>query len=68
MKNFEDFKKSMPVEKINDIFNARLDKIAKAEKKVTFEDATEQLIWNQRHQMIGTIFDLLEEYHNWLNA
>ncbi|MCM1286285.1 MAG: hypothetical protein NC213_08015 [Acetobacter sp.] len=67
MKDFEDFKDSISNEKLNQIFNSRLTKIKEYEKELEFEDETENMIWFQRCQTVGLIFDFLEEYHNWLN-
>ncbi len=68
MKNFEDFKETMSDEKITQICNSRIQKIAEIEKTLDFEDSVDEFVWQQRSQMIGFIFDFLEEYHKWLNG
>ncbi len=68
MKDFKDFRNSLSDEKILEICNSRVEKIAKAAKDIEFDDSNERFIWSQRSQMIGFIFDFLEEYHKWLNS
>ena len=67
MKDFKDFKDSISNEKLNQILNTRIEKLNEMEKKHTFEDPIEGLLWRQRSEAFGFIFDLLEEYHKWLN-
>lgn len=67
MKDFNDFKNSLSPEKVTQICNDRIKKIVEKEKEIDFEDSGEKLVWFQRSQTIGLIFDFLEEYHNWLN-
>lgn len=67
LKNFNDFKDSLSPEKVTQICNKRVKKVAEKEKEIDFKDAGERLVWTQRSQTIGLIFDFLEEYHNWLN-
>ena len=68
MKDFADFKNSMTSDKIADIIDARIEIVSEREKDITFENATDRLVWNLRSHTVGMIFDFLEEYHNWLNA
>lgn len=68
MKDFADFKNSMTSDKIADIIDARIDIVSEREKDITFENATDRLVWTLRSHTVGMIFDFLEEYHNWLNA
>lgn len=68
MKDFKDFKESMSDEAINQILNSRIKRMSEASETIEFEDSTEEFVWQQRAQIIGLIFDFLEEYHKWLNS
>ena len=67
MKDFKDFKDSISNDKLNQILNTRIEKLNEIEKEHTVEDPIEKLLWRQRSETFGFIFDLLEEYHKWLN-
>ena len=68
MKDFQEFRDSFSDEKIKEICISRIEKVSKEEETRTFSDSVDRLIWMQRRQTIGFIFDFLEEYHKWLNA
>ena len=67
MKDFNDFVDSFPEEKLNQICNSRMEKIKQAENKLEFKDEFERYNFLQKNQIVGLIFDFLEEYHKWLN-
>lgn len=68
MKDFKDFKATLPTEKITEIVNSRIEKVNKAVDNLNLEDPTEEYLVTQRSQIVGLIFDFLEEYHKWLNS
>lgn len=68
MKDFKDFKATLPTEKITEIVNLRIEKVNKAVDNLNLEDPTEEYLVTQRSQIVGLIFDFLEEYHKWLNS
>ena len=68
LKDFKDFKATLPTEKITEIVNSRIEKVNKAVDNLNLEDPTEEYLVTQRSQIVGLIFDFLEEYHKWLNS